>query len=89
MDLILNSEMIDALNNFLTEYQLHISGFLGITILTGIFALIVNIGKLGTAGGNAKARSTAIQNILIAGIGLSVLGSISVFYVLFLRSTIF
>ena len=79
-------EMFQALNTFLTEYQLHIGGFLGFTILTCLLVMIINITKLGVSGSNEKERASAIKNLLISGIGLAVLGSISTFYLLFIFS---
>jgi hypothetical protein len=85
MNVTIPEELADALNVFLQEYQFQISGFLGITILTCMAIMIIHITKLGSSS-NPKARTDAIRNILISGVSLAVLGSISFFYFFFVLS---
>jgi len=82
MKLEVNPRFIDSVNTFISEYRFQISGFLGLTLLTCFLAMIYHISKLGISGTNQKARSEAIKGILTTGISLSVLGSLSVWYLL-------
>ena len=56
----------------------------GLMMVVSIVALIINITKLGMSGGNPKARSEAIRNILIAGGCLAVLGGLGIIFFLLL-----
>ena len=57
--------------------------FYSIVTLAAFIALIVNITKLGSSGGNPQARSNALRNILISGVCLAVLGSLGVVYAVY------
>lgn len=54
-----------------------------VIIILSIIALIINISKLATSGGNPIARTEAIRNILIAGICLTILGGLGLFFLIF------
>ena len=82
MELTISPELIEALNAFLNEYKIQISGFLGLTILTCLFSFVYHLSKLGVSGTNKNSRSDAMKGIIITGVGLSVLGSLSVWFYL-------
>lgn len=82
MSVVASPAFLEAMNAFLQEYQFQISGFLGFTVLTCLLVMIIHITRLGTSGGSARNREEAIRGILVSGIGLAVLGSISVWYFL-------
>lgn len=86
MRLASNPRLVAAVNEFLTEFQFHIGGFLGFVTLTCLFTMIFHITCLGVSGvrGNSdQARADALKGILISGVGLAVLGSLSVWFLLF------
>jgi hypothetical protein len=85
---LIRPEFIEAINAFLHEYKMVIGGFLGITTITCMLTLIVNITGLGlsgvSSGGAQKKRAASMKGILVSGICLAVLGSLSVWYGLFI-----
>ena len=84
---LIRPEFIEAINAFLHEYKMVIGGFLGITTITCMLTLIVNITGLGLSGvssGGAQKESCIHEGILVSGICLAVLGSLSVWYGLFI-----
>ncbi|NLK64027.1 MAG: hypothetical protein GX289_02920 [Tissierellia bacterium] len=82
MLIAVSPELVSSLNTFLNEYKFQIGGFLGIVVLTCLLALIYHISKLGVSGTNQNSRREAIKGILISGVGLAVLGSLSFWFYL-------
>lgn len=93
---LIRPEFIEAINTFLREYKLVIGGFLGLATLTAMLTLIINLTGFGYAnvGFGAgqkeidKTRVVHMKGVLVSGVCLSVLGSLSVWYMLFINGII-
>lgn len=74
---------INAVNSFILEYKVHIAGFLGFGIMSGVLAFIVLFMKLGTYSDNPYMRSNVIKELIIVGITTSLLGGLPLIVILF------
>lgn len=66
---------LNGLVDFYNTYQDYLNIALTFIAVTLVIILIINIGKLTTAGDNPIKRQEAINGIMISGICLGVLGS--------------
>jgi len=74
-----------ALNSFFSDWQLFISGFMGVAILSSVLIFIIHMIKLATSGGShPMIRRKIMGDILVSGVTTALLGGISlVFYLLY------
>jgi hypothetical protein len=95
--LLINPDLVSAVNDAETQKNFtnafnklsgiikQISLFLiGFSVLSGIATLIYHFIKLGASGGNPQARAKAIQDMLVTGLCIALLGSVNIiiFFVL-------
>ena len=71
-----------AMNDFLAEYKVHISGLIGFGIMISISSFVINLIRLGASSGNRGKRAEAIRNLLIAGICTALLGAVPLLYII-------
>ncbi|HCL4480240.1 TPA: hypothetical protein N2D99_002328 [Clostridium botulinum] len=74
---------INAMNSFISEYKIHIMGFLGFGIMTGVLAFIVQFMKLGAYSSNPNMRAHIIKEMIIVGITTALLGALPLLVMLF------
>lgn len=88
----LRPEFVEAINDFLVQYKFYIHGFLGLTILFcfGVFIFFLTMfGAPNLFGMESNAgHKRAMQGMLIAGVSLIVLGSLELWYWIFLSTII-
>lgn len=70
------------LNTFLNNYQSIITFILAFSIITTFIIMIINITKLANARDNPQLRKEAVNGILITGICIVILGSLSTIYII-------
>lgn len=70
------------LNTFLNNYQSIITFILAFSIITTFIIMIINITKLANARDNPQLRKEAVNGILITGICIAILGSLSTIYII-------
>lgn len=73
---------IYAVRLFYQEYRLVLNAFIGITVLTNILIMIYHFCNLAKVATSPKERSRVLNNILITGICLAILGGSSLIYIL-------
>lgn len=70
----------DVLLLFISKYNIYVSGFIGLTLLVNIVALIISFVRLSNYGGNPNKRTEVINEILICFVCFSILGGITSIY---------
>lgn len=70
-------------NAFLDEYSVFINAFMGFMLLTTMVNFIYNVVALNKNADNPQKKMESIHNLLEAGIGLAIQGSISLFIMIY------
>ncbi|MFJ8531231.1 hypothetical protein [Bacillus sp. NPDC094106] len=83
----LGAKFKDAFNGFIAEYKIHIAGFIGFGVMTGILAFIVLFMRLGAHADNPTKRKEITNELLVVGICTGLLGAIPLLYMLFVSIT--
>lgn len=73
----------DAFNTILTKYRRIITLASGLATITLVAVFIFLITKLGTTGDNPSARSKVIAGLIVSGIAVALLGSVTLIVGLF------
>lgn len=76
-----------AIKDFVTEYKLVFSGVAGFAILTSIGIFIYHFCQLSASSSNPQKRAEAINNLLVTGICVALLGAIPLIVVLLFKVT--
>lgn len=79
----IKSTLIASVNEFFLRYKKGIVGVFGLIMITLFIILILHIMKLGGTGGNPVARRNAIISLLLCATAIAILGSFSVWFILF------
>ena len=72
-----NNSEVTNINTLLSEYRFMIGFGSAIALLTLIAIFIINLMKLGNSRGNPQARQKALMGLLITGISIALLGSLT------------
>lgn len=70
----------EAWNAMIDEYNVIISGFIGLSVLTSLLIFIIHFMRLGAIGNNPGNRSKVIQDLMVTGITTALLGAIGTIY---------
>lgn len=70
----------DVLLLFISKYNIYVSGFIGLTLLINIIALIISFVRLSNCGANPRKRPEAISEILVCFVCFAILGGIGSIY---------
>lgn len=73
------STLSEPFNSFMERYRFWITGFSGIATLVLVAVLVYRITKLSGSGANPMERQKAIKGIIISGVGIALMGSLSFF----------
>lgn len=74
---------VEGFKVLMEKIKFVLSIIMGLTVLTSVLSLIINVCKLGMHGSNVYLRGEVIKNILISGGILAVSGSIGFFLILY------
>ncbi len=89
----LSPRFYEAVNAFISDYKIFISGFLGLVTALCIVFFVYNLAALGTSTLHSelisrKKREQAIVGLLTSGISIMIMGSIDFIYALFLKTIV-